>query len=367
LTVSGHIPAEVAAQVAQGHRPEPDYLAMARGFGAALLDYGAARRQAGRLGRLLERIGGPNLLLAWVCFGLRGRYRVIFTDGEQVGLPLALLFWLAGGGTRPRHLMIAHWLSVGKKMVLLDLLGLQRHIDVFFVYSSWQKRFIEARWNVPPERVVLTPFMVDANFYDPAAALDQRPPLSVPASPYPMICAVGLELRDYATLIEAVRGLDVHVVIAAASLWSKRSPARLGRSLPANVTLGRFTQFELRRLYAVSRFVVMPLQPVTFQAGVTAILEAMAMGKAVICSRTPGQTDVLEDGATGRYVPALDVAALRAAIVRLLEEPAAAASLGANGRREVLRQFSLEHYVSRLAGYVRMTTAEAASRPVPQT
>jgi hypothetical protein len=35
-----------------------------------------------------------------------------------------------------------------------------------------------------------------------------------------------------------------------------------------------------------------PLLDVPFQAGVTTILEAMAMEKTVICSRTLGQTDV---------------------------------------------------------------------------
>lgn len=359
LTVSGFIPSDLDKQTEHGERPLADYAAMARAFPADLLDYAAAQAQTGALGRLLRALGGPNLMLAWACFRRRGRYRVIFTDGEQVGLPLALLFKLFAPRARPRHLMIGHLLSVGKKMLLLDGLGLHRQIDVFFVYSSWQKRFIEARWGVPPERVVLTPFMVDAGFFDPAQPAPAA--LGLPETPLPLLCAVGLEFRDYATLVEAVRGLDAKVVVTAASLWSRRSATRMGEALPENMVVRRLTYRELRQLYARSRFLVMPLQPVNFQAGVTAILEAMAMGKPVICSRTPGQTDVIVEGETGAYVPPGDAAALRAAIQRWLDNPAEVEAMGRRARQQVLEHLSLERYVARLAPYVR----QAAEEPTP--
>jgi glycosyltransferase involved in cell wall biosynthesis len=97
----------------------------------------------------------------------------------------------------------------------------------------------------------------------------------------------------------------------------------------------------------------MPLENVEFQAGVTAILEAMAMGKAVICTRTPGQTDVIIEGETGLYVPAGDDAALRAAIQHLLDLPAEAQRMGHNGRRLVEQTMSLDAYTTRLAQFVQ--------------
>jgi queuine/archaeosine tRNA-ribosyltransferase len=65
LTVSGVIPPDIEEQIARGERPDPDYIAMAREFGADLVDYDLARRRNGRFGRLLEKIGGRNILLAW--------------------------------------------------------------------------------------------------------------------------------------------------------------------------------------------------------------------------------------------------------------------------------------------------------------
>lgn len=338
LTVSGVIDPAVEAQVAAGRRPRADYVEMARAFSADLIDYAEARRSSGRLGRLIERVAGPNVLLAWQCFKRRHAYTVIFTDGEQVGIPLALLLKLARF-KRARHLMIVHILSVKKKMLFFDLLGIQSHIDTFFVYSTWQKRFIEQRWQVPHESVVFTPFMVDAEFFSPTHVTPQRKQ---------MICAVGLEFRDYPTLIEAVRGLDVEVIIAAASPWSKRQDSTADQALPANVKVQRFSQFELRQLYADSQFVVMPLFEVDFQAGVTAILEAMAMERAVICSRTAGQTDVVVADQTGLYVQPGDAAALREAIVYLLNNPQVAERLGQAGRALVTSTMTINRYVERL-------------------
>jgi glycosyltransferase involved in cell wall biosynthesis len=241
--------------------------------------------------------------------------------------------------------MIVHILSVKKKMLFFDRFGIQSHIDRFFVYSTWQKRFIERRWQVAPERVVFTPFMVDTRFFAPEQVTPNPGSL-------PQICSVGLEARDYRTLLESVRGLDTRVTIAAASPWSKRTDSTADQDIPENVTVRRFSQFELRQLYADSRFMVMPLHNVDFQAGVTAILEAMAMGRAVICTRTPGQTDVVVEGETGLYVPPGDPQALRTAIEHLLANPQEAKRMGQAGRRLVEQMMSLDCYVERLSRFV---------------
>jgi glycosyltransferase involved in cell wall biosynthesis len=347
LTVSGEIDPHIHAKIANGQRPQADYIAMAREFGADLIDYQEARRQTGRLGRWIETLLGANAMLAWACFKARRHYRVIFTDGEQVGLPLAFLLKFLGSAQRVRHVMIVHILSVRKKTILLDLLRLWTHIDRFLVYATWQQDYIRKRWPIPARKVIFTPFMVDSDFFAPglgkAAGLEWLSGLA-----QPVLCAVGLEFRDYSTLIEAVRGLDLSVVIAAASPWSKRADTTQGTQIPQNVTVKRFSQYELRAVYQACAFLVMPLYPVDFQAGVTAILEAMSMAKAVICTRTPGQTDVVVEGETGVYVPPGDPLALRAAILDLVADPQKAARLGAKGRQRVIEGMDLTQYTRRL-------------------
>jgi glycosyltransferase involved in cell wall biosynthesis len=68
--------------------------------------------------------------------------------------------------------------------------------------------------------------------------------------------------------------------------------------------------------------------------------EAMAHGRPVVASAVGGLLDAVEDGETGILVPAGDVAALRRAVERLLEDRALRARLGAAGRARAIEQWS---------------------------
>ena len=346
LTVSGVMPPDLDASVAVDRRPRVDYVEMARAFGADLVDYGEAVRTTGLVGRLVRAIGGNNLLLAWYCYRRRHDYDLVFTDGEQVGLPFGALLHMAR--RRPRHVMIVHILSVPKKVMLFRLLRLGSRVDRFVVYASSQRRFIVDRLNVPARHVVRTPFMVDTDFFAPRMTRRSTPPL---------ISSAGLEFRDYPTLIDAVRDLDVRVVLAAASPWSKRHDSSGDVDLPSNVEVRRLDFRELRELYAASDLVVVPVVETDFQAGITTILEAMAMAKPIICTRTTGQTDTIVDDVNGRYVPAGDAGALRVAIETLLDDPTTAERLGTAARSWAVEHADIDVYVERLARDVHAVLA----------
>ncbi len=350
LTVSGAIDPNIEAGIEAGARPRADYIEMAAALDADLLDYSAALAQASFVGRFIGRLAGRDVLLAWTCFRRARQYAAIVTDGEQIGLPYAALSHFTRRNRRPQHSMIVHIMSVPKKVLLFRALRLRSAIDRMFVYATAQRAFVIDRLGMNPSLVSLTPFMVDTVFF----AVDQVEP-----SPKRMICAAGLEFRDYDTLVEAVAGLDVEVVIAAASPWSKRTNAISTDAAPGNITVCKLSLFDLRQLYADAMFVVMPLHDVEFQAGITTILEAMSMGKAVICSRTVGQTDTVEDEQTGLYVPPHDVEALRRAIVRLIDDPALAVRLGQRGREWAVGNADVERYADRIAVQVQQDMARA--------
>lgn len=343
LTVSGRIPHDIGEQVSSGSRPQADYLVMRDAFDADLVDVDAALEQLGRWGRLVHRCIGASGLLAWYCHRNRNRYEVIVTDGEQVGLPFAVLQRFLGRGAA-RHLMIVHIMSISKKVRLTSVFRLAPLIDRFAVYCSFQRDFIVDRFGVQREDVVLTTFQVDTQFFDPS---------TVPGPNAPVLSSAGLERRDYATLLQAVDGLDVAVLIAADSPWSKREDSTQHGVHPANVEFKRLSLHDLRELYGRSTFIVMPLEAVDFQAGITTILEAMSMGKTVICSRTAGQTDTLIEGETGVYVDAADPAALRRAISELINDDVGAARMGANARRWAIEHADVQRYAERLALEVR--------------
>ncbi len=342
LTVSGVIPEQLDADVAAGRRPRADYRVLAERLDADVVDVALAVADGGRIAGLMYRLLGPGPTLAWYVFRHRRRYQLVLTDGEQVGLPLALLTRLFGRGGL-RHVMIVHILTTRSKSLMTRWCRLQRQIDRYLVYASRQAELMADRLAVDPKRITLIPFMVDTRFFRPTGSADRT---------RPMICSAGLERRDYPTLLAAVDGLDVDVVVAAASPWSTQPDTTAGQRTPSNVTVERLDLFELRRRYDGCRFVVMPLLDVDFQAGITTILEAMSMERAVICTLTPGQTDTIVDGETGRYVPVGDVAALRRAIQELLDDDAEAQRLGRAARDWVVAHAELDRYTDLIADVV---------------
>jgi glycosyltransferase involved in cell wall biosynthesis len=334
----------VEQEVAANAHPTMDYFALQSRLGADLADYSVMEADHHPLVRAARALG-RDAALAIHGFLRSSQYDVIFSNGENVSIPLASLLKLRS--RRPAHVLIGHRLSAPKKKPFLRMLA--RQMDAIFVYAQIQKTYAEDVLRIPSAKLHLIPFHADSRFFHPMpeVTIEQR------------ISSAGLELRDYPTLIEAVRGLDVDVRLAAASPWSKRKNETENRELPPNVSARGYGYRDLRDLYASSLFVVVPLYDTDFQAGVTTILEAMAMGKAVIASRTRGQRDVIEDGVNGIYVPPGDPQALRRAITDLLHSPERRAQLGANARRTIENTMSLDLWTERIAAVVQTTKALA--------
>jgi len=72
-----------------------------------------------------------------------------------------------------------------------------------------------------------------------------------------------------------------------------------------------------------------------------AIVEAMAAGLPIVAAASEGAVEILEDGVTGRLVPADDPPALAQAIADLLDNPAERSRLGNNARLAAREHYSL--------------------------
>jgi glycosyltransferase involved in cell wall biosynthesis len=360
LTVSGNISPEAEDAIEAGTRPLADYVAIARTTNADLLDWELLRRDGSAVTNLIRRLAGNSVAMGYHLWRTQGDYDVIISDGEQVGLPFAALArW--GGARQVRHLMIAHRLSPTKKALTISLLGLSREVDEVLVYCSRQQTVAERLFDSADCQVRLIDFMVDTEFFRPT-----RKPFARCDRARPLLCAAGREFRDYPVLIDAVRGLDVDLVIASASPWSRRSDNARSVDLPDNVTVTALTQRGLRDLLNEADALVLPLQPTDFQAGITTILEAMSMGRPIICTSTEGQTDVIEEGLHGLYVPPGDVDAIRRAILRLTGDPDTALAMGERGRQLAEERAEVRSYAAMFAERVRFhALGDSHVDPVP--
>jgi glycosyltransferase involved in cell wall biosynthesis len=87
-----------------------------------------------------------------------------------------------------------------------------------------------------------------------------------------------------------------------------------------------------------------------------AVLEAMALGKPVVATRTGGLPEIVDNGTTGILVSAGDTAALAGAVISLLTDPARASSMGRAGKKRASECFSLEGMMAQLiSGYERLS------------
>ena len=87
----------------------------------------------------------------------------------------------------------------------------------------------------------------------------------------------------------------------------------------------------------------------------TALLDAMACGKAIVATRTGGIPEVVDDGVTGKLVGPRDHAAMAQAILELLNDHAGRERMGDAGRARVEASFTVERMIAGTAAvYARL-------------
>jgi glycosyltransferase involved in cell wall biosynthesis len=304
-----------------------------------------------RLYRYLPR-NVPQVIEAFL---LRERYDAIVTWAEAVTLPLALLLKLSR--SRVPHVAIFSSITQAKKALLLK--AVHSHVGRLLINSTAQKDFAVGRLGIPAGKVVAMTWSVDQKFWRPLDVEIDR------------ISSSGRELRDYGTLVRALRDVEVRCHIAAKVIpWRKdawREELKALEPLPPHVSVGYGeTLRQVRDHYARSRFVVLPLLEADYELGSTVLLEAMAMGKAVVCTRVKGQRDLLQDGKTGLFVPVKDVEGWKKAIRYLWENPALAEEMGREARRQVEQKYRLDDWVGQVRAAVRDAIREGSGRSHPR-
>jgi len=349
---------------AVGAAPRTDYVELARALDAEVVDMRFMTERATRTARLVARYAGISLGQAVEGFLRRDRCDHLVVKANRLGLPLALLLKL----TRSRRdmVLISAWPSPPKNAVFLWPLKAHSHIGEIVNCSGVQTETAARRLGVPRQKLHHVPQPVDERFWHP---------LDEPVEN--MICSVGSEWRDYPTLLKALQGLELRAELAVGStaLRPAGTPSAefaiitrqtVGGGLSPNVRVRQQVNArDLRRLYARSRFVVIPLLDVDVDTGVTSICEAMAMGKAAIVTRARGQVDAIRHGEQGIYVPPGDPRALRAALLHLLNHPAEAERMGRAGRALVEARHRLDTWVALVADLARGSDQAQSTRASP--
>jgi len=146
--------------------------------------------------------------------------------------------------------------------------------------------------------------------------------------------------KGVATLLEAVKGLDVRLKIIG------DGPIRdeLEKTKPGNVIfLGYMNQKQLKEEVKNSIALIIPSE--CYENNPRVVIEAFALGKPVIGARIGGIPELVKDGETGYIFDAKNTLDLKNKIEFLLKNPDSAAEMGKNGRKFIEKELSSElHY-----------------------
>lgn len=217
--------------------------------------------------------------------------------------------------------------------------------DLVIVHSRLEAATYPALFALPASRFCFIPWGTDIAGREAALAKARSAPRGDGA---PVIVSAGRSGRDYPTLFQAVDGLDVALRV----ICDFRQVARAAPP-PANVTIleGCYGAAYIAEL-ARADIVVVPLRVADISAGQMVVVQAMALGKAIIVTRTPTMGDYVTDGEEALLVARGDAAGMRRAIARLLADPALRARLGANALRRYQAALTTEAHIRALIAAV---------------
>jgi glycosyltransferase involved in cell wall biosynthesis len=211
--------------------------------------------------------------------------------------------------------------------------------------SKKEKELLEARFQNLKGRVEFIPYGVDLDFFAPSQTVGEG-----------SIFAPGRDPdRDLKVLFEATEGLGKEVVIT-----TRKTRLKALGTLPEHVTHKDLTVPELKQAYADASVVVIPLDTssgLNNEMGISALYEALAMGKPIVASRSQGMEAYIEDGVNGLLVPQHEVGAMRAAIKRLLDDKELRERLGRNARAYAEAHLDPDRCTQRLAEFFKKIAA----------
>lgn len=199
-------------------------------------------------------------------------------------------------------------------------------------------------------RVHFLPFGVHEGFLGVSPSAEESGPdvLSVGADP----------MRDFDALIEvAAHRPEWNFEIIAGGVQATRLSG-----VPPNVRITcELSIGEVRESMRRARLIALPVRENSYSGATTTLLQAMALGRAVVVSRVGAIRDGygFADGVNLRWVAPGDGAQLERALDELLRDPARRRALGAAAAAHVRSHHTWSHFVDRLAAVIERVEQEA--------
>jgi glycosyltransferase involved in cell wall biosynthesis len=202
---------------------------------------------------------------------------------------------------------------------------------IFFSEKLMQDSLQSKKAN--PARMSMVHWGADLAFYD-----SLKPDGSQPST----FISTGKELRDFKTLIDAFNNTGLPL-----TLYAQKEQEGLFTNIrrKENIDLHfgeRLMPYELSLLVAQSQCVCICCQPSNYTVGLTTVVEALALGKPILCTRNPQMPMDLEAEGCGIYLEPYDTTGWERAIRYISDHPEEAKEMGRKGRLLAEKYYNVE-------------------------
>lgn len=266
---------------------------------------------------------------------------VIYCDAEPLGIAIAHL--CSKKQKRPKIAVLFYNMNRPRGYFALNLLKLANSIDLFVTATASQKEFLQHYLGLPEHRICKIPYhpSTDTSFFKPKPISQKKV--------RPLIASGGLEQRDYKTLANATKDLNIDVKICTFSA-NKKACKTFPKVIPNNMSCDFYEWQDLVQLYCDADLVVVPLLKNNYQAGLSTLLEAMACRIPVVITRSPklGIINHLIDSGIVTGVKTGDDVELKQAIQTLLDNPQKAEYQAQLGYEYVINKHNHQKYIQDL-------------------
>ena len=319
------------------------------------------------------------LYTAWRVLTCREHYDALYATHYK-GLELVVLLRALGLFRKP-IIVWHHQPIVKSKSRLRELLGrfFYKGFDRLIFFSQ---KLVDDSLKAPkadPRKLVVGHWGADLAFYDKIKAelkaeqispshhltiSPSHPNTSTPShhlTPSPSFIATGKEQRDQPTLIEAFNRTGRHLILYIGINPNPNVPnpnlEAVERCEPADnidvVKICGLLPYEIAREVAKADCVVICCHRTRYTAGLTTVVEALALGLPVICSRNPQIPVDFDRLGCGISVEYGDVEGWQRAVEYIATHPDEARLMGERGRALAGQMFNDERCAKEVAEWIK--------------
>ena len=273
-----------------------------------------------------------TLKATWKILTCRQHYDVLYATHTRGIEPIILLHAM---GLYGKRIVVWHHQPIVKaKSWMREALAriFYRGMDHMIFFSEKLIQDSLKSEKADPKRMSMVHWGADLAFYDSLPQPLQRKGF----------ISTGKEMRDFKTLIEAFNNTGLPL-----TLYAQKQQEGLFENIERkeNIDLRfgeRLMPYEIALLVAQSQCVCICCQSSNYTVGLTTVVEAMALGLPILCTRNPQMPMDLEAEGCGIYIEPGDREGWERAIRYITEHPEKAQEMGRKGRLLADKYYNVE-------------------------